>query len=197
MWSVCGKWLRRVLRSRLFAALGIASLMLLVTVTGMQALARMGNWPPQLVQPQSAVTVNGPGVGPSATIQAYVMGAVRQPGVYVLSEGSRVHDLIAAAGGAVQSADLTRVNLASSVSDGQSVYVPVVGELVPLEIGGKIDLNTASAEDLHHALGISLTIARKIVTYRAAHGNFAAVSQLLLVPISRTEYDKIKDLVTV
>lgn len=197
MRSTSGRWLRRALRSRVFAVMGIAAMLVLVAVNGMQVLARMGDWPPQLVQSRSAVTVNGPGVGPSATIQAYVMGAVRKPGVYALQEGARVHDLIAVAGGAIQSADLTRVNLASQVNDGQSVYVPVVGELVPLEIGGKIALNTASAEDLHHALGISLTIARRIVSYRAAHGNFTAVSQLLLVPISRTEYDKIKDLVTV
>ena len=64
---------------------------------------------------------------------------------------------------------------------------------LPFERGGKIDLNAASADELHRALGISLTIARRIVTYRAAHGAFSAVSQLLLVPVSKTTYDRIKD----
>jgi DNA uptake protein ComE-like DNA-binding protein len=50
---------------------------------------------------------------------------------------------------------------------------------------------------MYAALGITLTTARKIVAYRTAHGDFTAVSQLLLVPISRTVYDRIKDLVTV
>jgi site-specific DNA recombinase len=58
-------------------------------------------------------------------------------------------------------------------------------------------INVASAEDLHNALGISLSIARRIVAYRAAHGSFTAISQLLLVPISRAEYDKIAPLVTI
>lgn len=109
----------------------------------------------------------------------------------------RVHDLITAAGGALATADLTRVNLASPVSDGQSIYVPQVGEQVPLELGGKIDINLATAQQLHNALNIGLTIARRIVDYRTKHGNFTAVSQLLLVPLSKTEYDRIKDLVTV
>jgi competence protein ComEA len=107
------------------------------------------------------------------------------------------HDLIAAAGGALANADLTRVNLAAVVTDGESVYVPPYGEVVPSERGGKIDLNAATAEQLHQALEITRTTARKIVAYRTAHGDFTAVSQLLLVPISRSSYDHIKDRVTV
>lgn len=190
-------WLRRALRSRLYALLSVALMLVLTAASGISLLERLGEWPPQLVQTRQAVTISGPGVGPSATIQAYVLGAVRQPGVYTLPDGARVHDLVQAAGGATQGADLTRVNLAAIVGDGQSVYVPLVGEQAPLEMGGKVDINTASAEDLHHALGLSLTLARKIVSYRAAHGTFTAVSQLLLVPISRSTYDKIKDLVTI
>jgi competence protein ComEA len=97
-------------------------------------------------------------------------------GVYSLAPGARVHDLIAAAGGALANADLTRVNLAAVVNDGESVYVPLYGEVVPTERGGKIDLNTATAEQLHQALGITLTTARKIVAYPTAHGDFTAVS---------------------
>ena len=55
----------------------------------------------------------------------------------------------------------------------------------------------ASASDLHHALGITLAIANRIVAYRAAHGAFTAISQLLLVPISLSEYNKIKALITI
>lgn len=169
---------------------------LLAAIT-VSVLIRLGDWPPQLALARSPVTISGPGVSPNAAIQAYVMGAVRTPGVYTLTQGARVHDLIAAAGGALPTADLTRVNLASAVGDGQSIYVPQVGEQVPLELGGKIDINVATAVQLHDALNISLTTARRIVDYRANHGNFTAVSQLLLVPISKTIYDRIKDLVTV
>ena len=126
-----------------------------------------------------------------------MLGAVRRPGIYTLPESARTNDLIAVAGGALTTADLSQLNLAAALHDGQSVYVPVVGEALPLERGGKVDLNVASAEQLHNALGISLTEARRIVAYRASHGSFTAISQLLLVPISRTIYDRIKDLVIV
>jgi DNA uptake protein ComE-like DNA-binding protein len=60
-----------------------------------------------------------------------------------------------------------------------------------------VNLNIASVTDLHNALGISTTVARKIVTYRSAHGTFTAVSQLLLVPVSKATYDRINDLVAI
>lgn len=151
-----------------------------------------------LSQPaQSAIAISGPGVETATTITAYILGDVAMPGVYTLSAGARVQDLVAAAGGAGSDADMTQVDLAARVSDGQEVYVPRVGEKIPLTLGGKVDINVASANDLHNALGIQLATARRIVAYRAAHGSFTAVSQLLLVPISRATYDHIKTLVTV
>lgn len=146
----------------------------------------------------SALTITGPGTTAApSTITAYILGAVATPGVYTLPDGARVQDLVAAAGGARSDADMTQVDLAARLADGQEVYVPHAGETVPLTLGGKVDINVADATQLHNSLGISLTIARRIVAYRAAHGDFTAVSQLLLVPISRAEYDKIAPLVTV
>jgi competence protein ComEA len=145
----------------------------------------------------NTLTITGPGMSGEATLTAEVLGDVLIPGVYTLSDGSRVQDLVAAAGGAQSNADLTQVNLAARLVDGQEVYVPRVGEMVPLTLGGKIDINVASAQELHDALGISMTIASRIVAFRATHGDFASVSQLLLVPISRADYDKIAPLVTI
>ena len=173
------------------AALTLALMALILTRVG----PRLSGWL-ALAPGAATLTISGPGFD-STTISAYILGAVAAPGVYTLPSGARVQDLVAAAGGAQEDADLARVDLAARVADGQEVYVPRVGETVPLMLGGKLDINVASADDLHRALGISLTIARRIVAYRAAHGSFTAVSQLLLVPISRDEYDKIKDLVTV
>lgn len=197
MRAASGGFFGQLLRSRLYTPVSVMVTCVLLAVIAVGVLVRVGDWPPQIALTRSPVTISGPGVSPNATIQAYVMGAVRTPGVYTLAQGARVHDLITAAGGALPTADLTRVNLASQVSDGQSIYVPQVGEQVPLELGGKIDINLATAQQLHDALNISLTTARRIVDYRAKHGNFTAVSQLLLVPISKTIYDRIKDLVTV
>ena len=192
-----GGFFERVCQWRWYMPVSLGMTCVLLAAITVSVLIRLGDWPPQLALARSPVTISGPGVSPNAAIQAYVMGAVRTPGVYTLAQGARVHDLIAAAGGALPTADLTRVNLASAVGDGQSIYVPQVGEQVPLELGGKIDINVATAVQLHDALNISLTTARRIVDYRANHGNFTAVSQLLLVPISKTIYDRIKDLVTV
>lgn len=190
-------WFQRVLRSRSFYPFMVATALALLAGIAVNALMLLGQWPPQLPQTRSAIVITNPSVNANATIQAYILGAVRSPGVYTLPRGARVHDLLAAAGGALDHADLTRVALAEQINDGQTIYVPLVGETIPLQLGGKIDLNVASAEDLHHALDLSLTIARRIVAYRIAHGHFTAVSQLLLVPISRSTYDRIKDLVTV
>ena len=137
---------------------------------------------------------------PTDEIQAYIVGAVVHPGVYPLHNGDRVDKLLQAAGGAEPDADLVRVNLAAYVLDGEEVYVPKVGETFPtgLDNGGpgKVNINTASAEDMHTLLDISLTTGNKIVAYRQAHGPYTAITQLLNV-MSQTTYDKIKDRVTV
>ncbi len=195
--SSLAQLLDRGLRSRYYVVSSLVLTLVLVTGILVTTLTRVGGWPPAFAQPHPTIAITGPGVTADSTVQAYILGAVRAPGVYTPPQGARVHDLIAAAGGVLTTADLTRVNLASVVNDGQTVYVPAIGEVVPLELGGKIDINTATAAQLHSALGISLSIAQRIVAYRVAHGNFTAISQLLLVPLSRTTYDRIKDLVTV
>lgn len=188
-------WVGGVARSKIFVgvnAVALAALLLLAGVRFGPALA-------VAMQPtRPAISISGPGVSQaSASVTAYILGDVAQPGVYTLAAGARVQALVAAAGGALNDADLTRVDLAALVVDGQEIYVPQVGETIPLTLGGKVDVNVASASDLHHALGIELAIANRIVAYRVAHGPFTAISQLLLVPISLSEYNKIKSLVTI
>lgn len=179
------------------ASSALLTLLAGIIVNGALASGHLPSFALQSSQP--TIRITGPGIGGASatTIEAYVLGAVVSPGVYTLPAGSRVNDLVTAAGGLTADADAARVDLAARIADGQEVYVPAVGEQVPLIIGGKVDINLASVQDLHDALGISLEIARRIVTYRATHGPFTAVSQLLLVPISRTTYDRIKDLITV
>lgn len=66
------------------------------------------------------------------TIQAYIVGAVKHPGVYTLSANARVYQLLQAAGGPLPNADLNSLNLAAKVSDGQEIYVTLVGEEPPV-----------------------------------------------------------------
>jgi competence protein ComEA len=133
-------------------------------------------------------------------IAVYIVGAVNHPGVYHLPASARVQDLVAAAGGALPQADLVRVNMAAPLFDGEEVYVPLIGEPYPSTVGDsgiRVNINLASATTLRTQLGISSKTADAIVAYRQKHGPFTSVDQLLLVPISRTIYDRIKDLVTV
>jgi competence ComEA-like helix-hairpin-helix protein len=141
-----------------------------------------------------------PTIAQSDEIQAYIVGAVAHPGVYVLRSGDRVYKLIAAAGGLTKDADLARINQAAYVADGEEVFVPRVGQSFPSGLAdggpGKVNINTATAEDMDALLPISLTTAKKIVDYRDAHGPYTTITQLLNV-MSRTTFDKIKDFITV
>lgn len=186
------------LASRAFVPVSLVLGLALLAGSGLLVALRLGWTPPSFAARPHTITITGPGAGGApAPLQASILGAVAQPGVYALPDGARLGDLVRAAGGLLPDADMTRVDLAAPVADGQQIYVPRVGEIVPPDWSGLVSLNTASAEDLHLALGISLDISRRIVAYRAVHGAFTAVSQLLLVPISRSTYDRIKYLVTV
>ena len=144
-------------------------------------------------------------------IQVYIVGAVKHPGVYTLPASARVYQLLQAAGGPLPNANLVALNMAAKLSDGQEVYVAVIGETPPANLGGVpgpvtgptgtdtgqlININTASVGQMSLALHISSKTAQKIVDYRTQHGNYTSVDQLSQV-VSRATYNKIKDLVTV
>jgi competence protein ComEA len=144
------------LRSSYFAPLTLAVLIVEIVV---QLLALAGAFPGSRAA-QNRVVITGPGTtGNGDQIQAYVPGAVASPGVSALPRGSRVHDLVAAAGGATADADLARVSLAGALADGGTVSIPRVGESIALTLGGKLSINTASERDFRYALGISAEFA--------------------------------------
>ncbi|MHB8617982.1 MAG: helix-hairpin-helix domain-containing protein [Chloroflexota bacterium] len=142
----------------------------------------------------AAATTPASGVAASSGMMVYVVGAVARPGVYPLPPGSRVQDAIKAAGGFLPGADMVRVNLAARVRDEEEIFVPLAGQGVPLSAspGAGLNVNTAGAARLHSALGISTTLARKIVAYREAHGPFASVDDLSKVPVPSTELNRIR-----
>ena len=148
-----------------------------------------------------------------SALHVYVTGSVQHPGVYTLPAGARVYQLLQAAGGALPQADLVSLNLAASLTDGQEVYVLATGESPPTYQGGVpgpgtngtattgqsgqiVNINTASADQMRLALHVSSTTAQKIIDYRAQHGSYTSIDQLLQV-VSRSIYDKIKTSVTV
>jgi competence protein ComEA len=143
-------------------------------------------------------------------IVVHAAGAVGVPGIHRLPAGSRVADLLAAAGGPAPDADLDLVNLAAALTDGAQVRFPRVGEQVAAPIGGTVeaggdgassgpvDLNTASATELEALPGVGPTIAAAIVEHRERNGPFRSVDDLLDVPgIGPAKLDQLRGAATV
>ncbi len=134
-------------------------------------------------------------------ILVYVSGAVENPDVYPLQAEAIVKEAIQAAGGATEEADLERINLAKRVHDGEHIHVPKIGEAVgpPMsEESGKININTATLEELDSLPGIGPVYAQRIVEYRTQKGPFKTIEEIMNVPgIGEKMFEKIKDLITV
>lgn len=150
---------------------------------------------------------------------AHAAGAVVRPGVYELSSGARVDDLIAAAGGVTGDADADRLNLAAPLQDGARLYVPRRGELdVPAVSGpdaapgdgaggtnggsgspsGPVDLNRAGQAELEALPGIGPSLAQAILDHRTRDGPFSSVDGLLDVRgIGPTRLEQLRPLVRV
>jgi competence protein ComEA len=156
---------------------------------------------------QTTVTSSGSPVdsGPRHVV-VHVAGDVRKPGVVTLAAGARVVDAIDAAGGARRSADLSTVNLARPLVDGEQVRVglpPAVSQqptLPEAEPAGSavVDLNAAGITDLQTLPGIGPVLAERIVSYRDQSGPFRSVDQLREVSgIGPTMMADLRDLVRV
>ena len=141
---------------------------------------------------------------PETELKVYITGAVRLPGVYAVGLGSRLIDVVDAAGGPIRQADLAAVNLAVRVADEQHWHIPAQGEEPPVATGeriadsGKIDLNSASVESLKSLPGIGDVKALSIVRYRQGNGPFSRVEDVLAVSgIGPATLEAIRELVEV
>lgn len=151
----------------------------------------------------------------AAEVYVDVDGAVASPGVYRLKEGARVSQAIDAAGGLTTEADVTGLNRASKVADGQKIYVPTVGEQQAAAVtsgadsgasptsgagasSGLVNINTASAAELQTLSGIGPSMAQSIIDERTQNGVFASVDDLMRVSgIGEKKLAKIKDCICV
>ncbi len=139
-----------------------------------------------------------------------VEGAVVHPGVYALPAGSRVRDALQAAGGTTPQALTTALNLAARLEDGMRVYVPsqndtlgttpVTPTVAPLVTHGntpRININTATLEELETLPHIGPVLAQRIIDYRTTYGPFQSVDELTAVKgIGPSLLDDIRDLIT-
>jgi competence protein ComEA len=142
--------------------------------------------------PVVAVASGSTSVSPSssatATLIVDVAGAVRKPGVFEFAPGDRVIDAVERAGGALDKADLTLLNLAAPLTDGQQILVPTKGAAPPVGApvtggvpGGPtalVNINTADEPTLETLNGVGPVLAAAIIQYRTEHGPFASVDQL-------------------
>jgi competence protein ComEA len=127
-------------------------------------------------------------VSAAPTLIVDVAGAVRKPGVFEFAPGDRVIDAVERAGGALDKADLTLLNLAAPLTDGQQILVPKKGAAAPSGApvtggvpGGPttlVNINTADEPTLETLNGVGPVLAAAIIQYRTEHGPFASIDQL-------------------
>jgi competence protein ComEA len=137
---------------------------------------------------------------PTATpglLTVYVSGAVATPGVYSLPEGSRVDAAVQAAGGLLPGAEANNINLAMLITDGQQINVPGIVDTSHVN-AGRVNINTATLDELEGLPGIGPTTAQSILDYRLQHGPFQVIQEIQNVPgIGSATFAGIQDYISV
>ena len=154
-----------------------------------------------------------------AKIIVHVSGAVKQEGIVELEENSRVADAIELAGGVTENAYMKDVNLAELLEDGMKIYIPSKEEVENKKESGnyvgntntsnknttdkndlntKVNINTATKEELDTLPGIGESTANKIINYREENGKFKSIEEIKEVSgIGDSRFEQIKDLIEI
>lgn len=143
-----------------------------------------------------------------ASYYVYICGRVTNPGVYEVSENARICDVVALAGGLLEDAALDFLNQAERITDGQMIRVLSVEEALEenqANVTGnvaatdtRVNLNTATEDELMQLPGIGQSKAQSIIAYRSEQGGFADIAELTNIPgIKEGVFSKIKDSIKV
>lgn len=143
-------------------------------------------------------------------IVIYICGEVEENKVVTLKENSRICDAIEAAGGLTVNADLTNINLAYILEDGEKIYIPKIGEINQEASissqnssnnsisNNKININKATQTELETIPGVGPSTAIKIINYREENGKFSSIEDIKNVSgIGDKKYENIKDYISV
>ena len=190
----------------------IASIVIGLAVMALRPLFNASAPQPMIVNPKG-------GQISRAITEVHVCGAVRREGVYKLKAGDRVLDAVTLAGGAAPAADLSAVNLAETVKDGEKILVPskqppvreaLFSDPAPvsarsknnsskaLPAGARININTADEKALDSLPGVGPATAKAIVEYRRTNGPFAKPEQIMEIPrFGKSKFEKIKNMIVI
>ena len=143
----------------------------------------------------------------------HIVGAVKNPGIVKIKEGSRIVDVIEAVGGITEDADTSKINLAYIVEDGQKIFIPSITdeiteetEYVTSESGDNIivddnegenimvNINKATQTELETLPGIGPAMALRIIEHREQNGNFENIEEIKNVKgIGDAKFENIKN----
>jgi competence protein ComEA len=178
-------------KSRIQLALGVA-VCIAIVILGMLV------WIDRMTPVTIAISAS-----PQQEIQVDVRGAVASPGVVTVLSGARLQHVADAAGGFLTDADMSKLNLAGRVGDGEVVVIPSINDVAespvtPAAGGGLVDINTATEAELLELPGIGEVLSGRIIAYREEHGPFSSVDDLQLVEgISPRMVDDLRPMITV
>jgi len=187
----------------------------LVVGFGVRAYQHLSSGSSSRIVIEEPGTKNMPKV--NGSIMIHICGAVRKEGVFKLKPGDRWLDAVKMAGGPLPSADLSGINLAEMVKDGEKIIVPtkykVVGEEFsefdrsskrkekigkPETSFSKININTADEKMLDSLPGVGPATAKAIIEYRKKNGPFARIEQIMEIPrFGKSKFEKVKDKITI
>ena len=199
---------RRPVRSRVRVGAAIVLVLMglgiavLVSAFGVHGTTRSIAPPAASAAPGATGAARASSTG--ATIYVHILGAVAKPGLYLLTDGDRAVDLIAASGGFSDTADRSGLNLARPLVDGEQIVVPNMGEAPaagaapgPATAGGRVNINTADETMLETLPRVGPAMAKRIIDWRTKNGRFTALEDLMSVTgVGEKTFESFKDLVT-
>lgn len=206
-WQRLGERWTSALRQRRIA-LAVAGVVVGMAVAVGVALAGSGPTaePPPALPAAEPVPSAAASSRAGESIVVSVVGLVAKPGLVTLPDGARIADALRASGGPVAGTDLSALNLARRLTDGEQIYVGVpappgqdpAGPAGDRDASSTVDLNTAELDALDTLPGVGPVTAQRILDWRTEHGRFTTVDQLREIDgIGPTRFEKLKDLVVV